>query len=195
MIESPIFASNVILLDASFLNQVIQPIYNRLTQQASNEFPKLDLVQWLSYLLMDAGLTGNDNEVQVILTHRHHEEPIFGCHPDHLSVLDGQACRFSQGEMAFSLVGTEGLTTPGELFIDLLRIIANSSKIERFLLVPSPGLNVSDMIQQLNETIVVNQRKQVFLCLLEAPSESLPFKWINVMYSLGYGFGIKNQDI
>ena len=63
------FADNVILLDVGFLNGIANGLKNALENRLQRSLPPIDLVQWLSYIALDAGLRSGDNEIQVLLLH------------------------------------------------------------------------------------------------------------------------------
>ena len=61
-----IFAPNVLLLDAAFLNGTVRDIKLLMGNKLGRELPDTDLVDWLICLALDGGLRGESNELQVL---------------------------------------------------------------------------------------------------------------------------------
>ena len=61
------FAEHVVLLDVAFLKGMVRGVREVMARKLGRELPPLDLVEWITCLLLDAGVRGGGNEVQVLL--------------------------------------------------------------------------------------------------------------------------------
>ncbi len=195
------FTKNVILLDTSFINQTVRMVSEVMSARMGRPLPPLDLVAWLDCLLLDAGLRGTNQEVQVLLTRENKEDSLHRCAPASLSQLDGQACRTTLAEYTFYVVGTEGLTTHEELYNDLLTLLLHDEGIQTRLLVPSAKADESQLNALLQKGLKDRKNSssehkgETVWFRLEAPSSPLACTWCPAVPSLAHVLGIRDEDL
>lgn len=196
------FSENVILLDVAFLNGMVHRVREIMGQKLGRELPPLDLVEWLTCLLLDAGVRGDGNEVQVLLVHADgHDTRLDACLPASLKELDGKACATPLGEFSFAGVTGEGLATGEHLYFDLMTLLLNDSGLRTLLLVPSTEVSDEEM-----ENVMLQVRKDMgqdadrilshthwFRTL--PPERTLPCQWCPVVYSLAHVLGIREDEL
>lgn len=97
------FAPHLLLLDVRILSETLSTIRRVLSARLGRTLPDLDLVSWLDYIALDAGLRpGTQGELQVLLVTHDLRTALPGVVPSSLSQFDGQACTSTLGEWNFS---------------------------------------------------------------------------------------------
>lgn len=190
------------MLDVAFLNGWVSNVRRVMSERLGRELPKLDLVEWLTCLLLDAGVRGEQNEVQVLLLHAAaQEQKLDCCMPDSLSELDGKACATPLGEFSFACVTSEGFATGESLYFDLLTLLLNSGNLKTLLLLPS-----ADIRDEKLENVMVQAKKDMgeqatgnlaktHWFRMTPPAHELPCRWCPVVYSLAYMLGIHEEEL
>jgi len=171
------FSENVVLLDVAFLNGWVSNVRQIMGERLGRELPRLDLVEWLTCLLLDAGVRGEGNEVQVLLLHAADgDKKLACCVPDSLAELDGKACATPLGEFSFACV----------------TLLLNSENLKTLLLLPSAEVadeKLEDLMVQAKKDMGVGAEKNL-QCThwfrMAPPEHELPCKWCLVTYSLAY---------
>ena len=64
------FPSNVILIDAAFLNLVITDLKKYFERTLKRELQEIDLSELITYLALDSGITEGENQVQILVLFR-----------------------------------------------------------------------------------------------------------------------------
>lgn len=196
------FAEHVVLLDVAFLKGMVRGVREVMARKLGRELPPLDLVEWITCLLLDAGVRGGGNEVQVLLVQAGKQGgELDGCLPAALDALDGQACATPLGECSFTLVTDEGLATKGHLFFDLLTLLLNDGSLQTLLLVPAaeiPDSDVEDVLLQVRKDMGEEAGKalsRTHWFRLTPPQTALPCQWCPVVWSLAHVLGIREDEL
>lgn len=192
------FSENVILVDVTFLNEIVYSIKNALEMKLNRKLPHLDLPAWLSYLALDSGLRGKNNEVEVILVHEPISQTLNSCEPSDLKRLDNMACRTSLGEFLFSSVSSSGLVSTENLFLDLMNLALDSADVKCLMLLPfHPAYSekVEDTLYDFFKGKNEEERKKAVYFTMEEPLKSVCCRCERVFYSLAHAFGINSDDL
>ncbi len=192
------FAANVMLLDVGFLNDTASKLKAVLEDRLERSLPEMDLVKWLSYVALDSGLRGGDNEIQVFLLHDVGETTLEGCLPDSLSELDGKACRDALGEFVFYGVNPAQIVDKEHLFADLMALAIDSEDVKRLMLIPhhtNYGGGVEAALCQLAEEKEGNPFGKAIYFALQPPMEALPCRIDSIIYSLAQTFEINPDEL
>ncbi|WP_300700782.1 DUF6621 family protein [Bacteroides sp.] len=192
------FSENVILIDVVFLNKIAYHAKKVLGERLGRELPSIDLPAWLSYLSLDAGLRGSDNEIQVILLHDEATHELDGCEPANLDGLNGMACRTSLGEFAFSCVTPAQITSCEALYLDLMNLALDSADVKRLMLVPFHPLygdRVEDGLREFFAGKSEEQCARAVYFVMEEPLQPVLARWDLILYSLAQAFGIKSDEL
>ncbi len=196
------FSENVVLLDVAFLRGMVRRVREVMGERLGRELPPLDLVEWITCLLLDAGVRGGGNEVQVLLVHAGTEaKALDGCLPASLDELDGKACGTVLGEYSFSVVTDEGLAGGRHLYLDLLALLLNGGNLRSLLLLPSAEMPDADvegaMVQartDMGEEAGRNLSRTHWF-RMSPPAQALPCQWCPVVYSLAHVLGIREDEL
>ena len=193
------FPEYVVLVDAAFLQSAVRDVRRVMSLRLGRQLPLLDLPMWFTCLLLDAGVRGADNEVQILLADSDGRQGAWeACHPSTPGEVDGKACRTALGELSFSVVSAEGLASSQNLYHDLMRLVLNDASVRRLLLVPAPGKDDwQDVLPQMQQDLgLTNQDLAERVCLfsLEPPRQTLPCPWLPLVYSLAHVFGMQEDE-
>ena len=95
------FASDVILIDAAFLDRVGKDMAAHFAPLVGRELPKADLAVLLECLVLDAGIEPGKNEIQVIFVYDEEHSRMNFCLPSDLEKeVHGMAFQSRLGEFA-----------------------------------------------------------------------------------------------
>lgn len=192
------FSKNVILVDVAFLNQIVYHAKRVLGERMECEFPKIDLVAWLGYLSLDAGLRGSDNEIQVILVHDEATHELNCFEPIDLDGLNAMGCRTALGEFVFSCVTPARITSCEALYLDLMNLALDSADVKCLMLVPFHPLygdRVEDGLRNFFEGKDEEQCSRAVYFVMEKPLTPVLARWDLIINSLAQAFGIKSDDL
>ncbi len=199
MMENKIrFSENVILMDVAFLNEMVCGGKRFLEDKLGRELRRIDLPSWLSYMALDAGIRGSDNELQVLLVHNEDTYRLECCEPAGLKQLDAQACRTSLGEFAFSCVTPAKITSCEELFLDLMTLALDSSDVKCLLLLPFHpvyGRRVEDELCNFFKEKSEEERRRAVYFVMEKPAVTIPVRWDFANYSILQALGVKPDEL
>lgn len=192
------FSPNVILLDVTFLNELVSNARTFLSVRLGRELPDVDLPSWLTYLALDAGLREGDNEIQVLLVHDEATRKMKCCLPAELESLNGMACRTPLGEFIFSCVTTAQITDCEHLFLDLQTLAMDSADVQCLMLVPYHpryGEQVEEELRKCLKEKSGEERLKAVYFTMSQPEKPLPCRWDYVIYSLAKAFGISADEM
>ncbi|MBO4985154.1 MAG: L-selectin [Bacteroides sp.] len=192
------FQPNVLLIDVTFINEIAATSRKVLGERLGRELPELDLPTWLTYLALDAGLRGADNEVQVLLVHEADTHRLNGCQPNDLPSLNGMACRTPLGEFQFSCVTPADIATREELFLDLMTLAQDSADVQCLALLPfhpEYGQKMERELTKLLEEKDAEECRKVFYFALSQPSQEWKFRTDFVTFSLLKAFGVGAEEM
>lgn len=60
------FPSNVVLIDAAFLNLVVTDLKKYFEKTLMRELQEIDLSELVTYIVLDAGMAVGDNQIQIL---------------------------------------------------------------------------------------------------------------------------------
>lgn len=198
MEEKAEFSENVILIDVAFLNEVVCNARKFLGPKLGRELPEIDLLAWLSYLSLDAGLRGDSNEIQVLLLQDESTHELKGCEPSDLGSLDGMVCRTSLGEFAFSCVNSAGITSCEALYLDLMNLALDSAEVKHLILVPFHLFykdRVEEGLRKFFKGKSEGECDKAMYFVMEEPLKPVYSRWDLIIYSLAQAFGIKSDEL
>ncbi len=185
-------SENVMLIDAAFLNFVTNDLKRHFERMLNRSLQQIDLSQLVTYLALDAGLAEGDNAVQIMFvydresTHLTHTTPA-----DLKTELDGVAFKNSLGEFTFAGVPSAEMVTRGELFLDLLNIVADSDDVKR-LVVVSFNEEYGDKVTAKLRMV---QKKQLLQFRMNEPDQVVDYRWEFLAYPLMQALGIRSEEL
>lgn len=192
------FSGNVILIDVTFINEVACHAKKFLSEKVGRELPEIDLLAWLSYIALDAGLREGDNEIQVLLVSDDGTHQLKNCEPSDLDSLDGMACRTPLGEFSFSCVTPARITSCEELFLDLMNLLLDSADVKRLMLVPFHllyGHWVEEGLRKYFNGKSEEECGKAFYFITEELLQPVPCRSDSIAYSLTQALGVKSDEL
>ena len=96
------FPSNVLLIDAAFLNLVVTDLKKYFEKTLMRELQEIDLSELVTYIVLDAGMAVGDNQIQILMVYDKDSAQLSNCRPSDLSAeLNGVAFKSQFGEFSF----------------------------------------------------------------------------------------------
>ncbi len=185
-------AENVMLIDAAFLNFVVNDLKRHFERMLNRSLQQMDLTELVTYLALDCGLVEGDNEIQLLLVYDKDSSSLQHITPSDLKKeLDGVAFRNSFGEFSFTGVPSEEMVPRADLFIDLLNIVADSKQVKRLAVVSfneEYGNRVTGVLTKIKDKAVVQFR-------MNEPETPVDYRWEILAYPLMQALGIKGDEL
>lgn len=197
--ETEQFAPVVLLLDERILNETVGQIRRILSSRLGRPLPDLDLISWLEYVALDAGIRPGSNKLQVLLVAHELHSTLRGVIPSSLAQLDGKACTSNLGEWNFSVVPSAHLTSGHALFANLMELVMDASEVETLLLLPFPDEQATgEVATQLTKIYDAQQteqkEKRVVYFHLQPLPQLIPCPCESLVFSLMKALGIREED-
>ena len=134
------FASDVILIDAAFLDRVGKDMAAHFAPLVGRELPKAGLAVLLEGLALDAGIEPGKNEIQVIFVYDAEHSRMGFCLPSDLEKeVHGMAFQSRLGEFALYAFQPSDMARREDLFTESLQLLTESKDARRIMLVPDEG--------------------------------------------------------
>jgi hypothetical protein len=190
------WASNVILVDADYVNKVAFDLTVNFERMIGRRIPQADMAQWLECVALDGGLRpldddkkGESRQIQVVLLHKKDQMDNFT--PGRFSELDGKAFEGRLGEFLISCVKVEDLTTMDDLFIDSMQVLSNAEEVKRLIVVP----DAEHIYNKVRDTLRHADDEKRITVLAMQPMEGGNFRQEILGYSLMAALGIRSEEI
>ena len=132
------FADCVMLIDASYINQVVKDLSMHFKQVISRELPKADLSVLLECLAMDAGIKPGKRNIQVLFIYDKSHQMMDGFTPSSLkNELNEVAFQSELGEFQITSYEPSNLASREDLYVESVKVIADAKEVKTLILVPS----------------------------------------------------------
>ena len=189
-IKSP---SNVVLIDAAFLNLVVTDLKKYFEKTLMRELQEIDLSELVTYIVLDAGMAVGDNQIQILMVYDKDSAQLSNCRPSDLSAeLNGVAFKSQFGEFSFASVPCEEMVSREELYLDLLSIVLDSADVERLILV-SFNEEYGDKVMERLKGV---KNKETIQFRMNEPEESIEgYQWEMLAYPVMQALGIRGEEL
>lgn len=187
--------SNVILVDADYVDKVAFDLTVNFERMIGRRIPQADMAQWLECVALDGGLrpqtsvVSPQTSIQVVLLHKHAQMDNFT--PGRFAELDGKAFEGRLGEFLISCVPVEDLTTMDDLFVDSMQVVANAEEVKRLIVVP----DAEHIFNKVREGLRHADPDKHVTVLAMQPMEGGNFRQEILGYSLMAALGIRSEEI
>ena len=187
------FPSNVVLIDAVFLNLVVTDLKKYLEKTLMRELQEIDLSELVTYIVLDAGMAVGDNQIQILMVYDKDSAQLSNCRPSDLSAeLNGVAFKSQFGEFSFASVPCEEMVSREELYLDLLSIVLDSADVERLILV-SFNEEYGDKVMERLKGV---KNKETIQFRMNEPEESIEgYQWEMLAYPVMQALGIRGEEL
>ena len=193
MDENIKFPSNVVLIDAAFLNLVVTDLKKYFEKTLMRELQEIDLSELVTYIVLDAGMAVGDNQIQILMVYDKDSAQLSNCRPSDLSAeLNGVAFKSQFGEFSFASVPCEEMVSREELYLDLLSIVLDSADVERLILV-SFNEEYGDKVMERLKGV---KNKETIQFRMNEPEESIEgYQWEMLAYPVMKALGIRGEEL
>lgn len=199
MAENIKLAENVLLVDVTYFNDVVNDLKRYFELQLGRPLQNIYVEEWASYLALDSGVRDNNNNIEVLFVHDEKTSELIHSDPANLKKdLNGVGYTNALGELTFTSVSSEGLVSRANLYLDLLSIALNSADVKRLMLVPfmdDYGAKLMDILDENLRDTEPDEAKEVYLFNMEEPTCPFACKWDLLGYSLMRAMGIKAEEL
>lgn len=187
------FPSNVLLIDAVFLNLVVTDLKKYFEKTLMRELQEIDLSELVTYIVLDAGMVVGDNQIQILMVYDKDSAQLSNCRPSDLSAeLNGVAFKSQFGEFSFASVPCEEMVSREELYLDLLSIVLDSADVERLILV-SFNEEYGDKVMERLKGV---KNKETIQFRMNEPEESIEgYQWEMLAYPVMQALGIRGEEL
>lgn len=187
------FPSNVVLIDAAFLNLVVTDLKKYFEKTLMRELQEIDLSELVTYIVLDAGMAVGDNQIQILMVYDKDSAQLSNCRPSDLSAeLNGVAFKSQFGEFSFASVPCEEMVSREELYLDLLSIVLDSADVERLILV-SFNEEYGDKVMERLKGV---KNKETIQFRMNEPEESIEgYQWEMLAYPVMQALGIVGEEL
>lgn len=192
MSEKVQFPETVILIDATYLNLIIQDVKKNFEQMLQRSLQEIDLSALLTYLALDAGITSERNNIQVLLVHDEKTLRLNHCQPSDLQKeLNGVAFSNHIGEFTFSSISPENMVSRQELYLDLLKIVSESEETTRVILIAFE----EEYGTEISEELTSVKGKQFVRFVMFQPEQTAHSLYEILAYPIMQALGIKGDEL
>ena len=185
------WAENVILVDADYVDKVVFDLTVNFERMIGRRIAPADMAQWLECIALDGGLREGSHTTQVVLLHSKGRLRLDNFVPADYAELDGKAFTGRLGEFLLSSVTVEDMTTMDDLYVESLKVIADSSEVRR-LMVVSNAEHIYNKVRDALRTADPDKHVTVFAM---QPMSTGNFRQEILGYSLMAALGIRSEEL
>lgn len=187
------FAPNVILIDASYLDQTVKGMSTYFAPLVNRELPKADLPLLLECLSLDAGMRLGDNEIQVIFIYDSAEPALLHCAPSDLEKeLHNVAFKSQLGEYSLFAFQPSDMATCEDLFIESLQLAGVSDDVKRLMLVADDNYDAARLKAALGE---IKKKENVTLFAMNPPAFETGCAFEMLGFAVLQSLGIRSEEL
>ena len=187
------FASDVILIDAAFLDRVGGDMAAHFAPLVGRKLPKDDLAVLLECLALDAGLEPGQHEIQVIFVYDAAHGRMRFCTPSDLEKeIHGMAFQGRLGEFSLYAFQTSGMARREDLFCESLQLLTESKDARRVMLVPDEG-EYSSAVAELAEKMKDKEGVTVFG--MNPPAHECSYRFEMLGFAVLQSLGIRAEEL
>lgn len=185
------WSENVILIDADFLDSLVQDFIINFERMINRPLGKLDLCHWLDCLLLDVGLKEGEHDNFVAFLHKKGNKGLKFVNPgDYKEFLSGKAFKDRLGEFSLGSFPIEDIVSRGEFMSDALKAAMESDKTQHILVIADTNAYGSRICNAANG----EKKAEVTFFSMEHLSPG-KYKQQILGYSVMSGLGIRADEL
>lgn len=192
MAENMKLSENVILVDVSFLNLVIEELKRHFEGLLDRKLREVNVADLFVLLACDIGIEPGDNKIQVLLIYDEESSVLMNCIPsDVKKELDNVAFRDIWGEFSFFSFHPDNMVSLEELYLESLKVVADAKEVKRLTLLSfneKYGEKVTDILKRVDGKEIVQFR-------MNEPEGELPCRWEVLAYPVMQALGVKGDEL
>lgn len=185
------WSENVILVDADFLDSLVQDFITNFERMINRPLGKLDLCHWLDCLLLDVEVKEGEHDNFVAFLHKKGNKGLKFVNPgDFKEFLSEKAFKDRLGEFSLGSFPIEDIVSRGEFMNDALKAAMESDKTQHILVIA----DLDAYGTQICKTANGETKAQVTLFTMRLiPSGK--YKQQILGYSVMSGLGIRSDEL
>ena len=185
------WSENVILVDADFLDSLVQDFITNFERMINRPLGKLDLCHWLDCLLLDVEVKEGEHDNFVAFLHKKGNKGLKFVNPgDFKEFLSEKAFKDRLGEFSLGSFTIEDIVSRGEFMNDALKAAMESDKTQHILVIA----DMDAYGTQICKTANGETKAQVTLFTMRLiPSGK--YKQQILGYSVMSGLGIRSDEL
>jgi hypothetical protein len=185
------WSENVILVDADFLDSLVQDFITNFERMINRPLGKLDLCHWLDCLLLDVEVKEGEHDNFVAFLHKKGNKGLKFVNPgDFKEFLSEKAFKDRLGEFSLGSFPIEDIVSRGEFMNDALKAAMESDKTQHVLVIA----DMDAYGTQICKTANGETKAQVTLFTMRLiPSGK--YKQQILGYSVMSGLGIRSDEL
>ena len=185
------WSENVILVDADFLDSLVQDFITNFERMINRPLGKLDLCHWLDCLLLDVEVKEGEHDNFVAFLHKKGNKGLKFVNPgDFKEFLSEKAFKDRLGEFSLGSFPIEDIVSRGEFMNDALKEAMESDKTQHILVIA----DMDAYGTQICKTANGETKAQVTLFTMRLiPSGK--YKQQILGYSVMSGLGIRSDEL
>lgn len=186
------FNEIVMLIDASFLNFVINDIKKAFEGMLNRPLQTVDLSELMTYLALDAGVVEGERQIQVLLIYDKDSKKFVNCQPSDLSKeLNDTAFKNQFGEFCFNSFQPEDMATLEQLYLESLKVVGEAKSVQRLILVSDNEKYGKKIMTELPD----KEGMEVVLFRMNEPEHSISVHWELLIYPVMRALGIRGDEL
>lgn len=186
------FNETVMLIDASFLNFVINDIKKAFEGMLNRPLQTVDLSELMTYLALDAGVAEGEKQIQVILIYDKDCTKLVNCNPSGLEKeLNDTAFKNQFGEFCFNSFQPEDMATLEQLYLESLKVVGEAKTVKRLILVSNNELYGEKVMNSLPE----REDMEVIQFRMNEPERQISTHWELLIYPVMQALGIRGDEL
>ena len=187
------FASNVMLIDAAYMDQVVGDMRAHFSSVLNRELPQADLACLLECMGLDASMRGDDNQIQVIFIYNAQTSKLTSCMPsDFEKELHNVAFKGKLGEFSIYSFQPSDMASPEDLFIESLQLVGECKDTKRIMAVPDEvtyGSKIGKYIQDMKG------KEQVTVFGMNPPAQSEAHDFQILGFAILQALGVRPDEL
>lgn len=186
------FNETVMLIDASFLNFVVNDIKKAFEGMLNRPLQTVDLSELMTYLALDAGVAEGEKQIQVILIYDKECTKLVNCNPSGLEKeLNDTAFKNQFGEFCFNSFQPEDMVTLEQLYLESLKVVGEAKTVKRLILVSNNELYGEKVMNSLSE----REDMEVIQFRMNEPERQISTHWELLIYPVMQALGIRGDEL
>ena len=186
------FTDTVILIDALFMDFVIDDLKKNFERMLNRELHDVELDKLITYISLDADVREGSDEIQVLFIYGENVKQLRHCHPSDLEKeLNNTAFRNPLGEFSFFSFQPEGMATIEELYLESLKIVADAKEIDKLIVISfneEYGEKVNDILNKVDGKEIIQFR-------MNEPEYRTSYRWEMLAYPIMQALGLKGEEL
>ena len=187
------FAPNVMLVDASYLNKVVEDMRSHFSSVLNRDLPQADLACLLECVGLDSGMRGEENPIQVILIYDAQMPKFTACVPSDMEKeLHSVAFKGKLGEFSIYSFQPSEMASREELFTESLQLVGVCKDTKRIIAIPDETAYGNKLDTYIKE---MKGKEQITVFGMNPPAVSGLYDFQIIGFAILQALGIRPDEL